>query len=261
MRNTTRDVGIKITQPGNDIGTDDTNLAFSSSWPVVRAIKLRQLDRPDFSTQTIPHNLGYPPLVISYQWAFNNGISLNALDMGDEAIYVDDTNIYWLPQSISSIVLAVLEVDISTAYNAPGVHTGNSSFSSSHSSVGIKFSKPNKDVTSLDLDDFILHSSARSPMLHAVAPVILDSNGSASYTHDLPYNPIFFAFSSATGSLFKHGVAYHAQNGTFSGGLAAQTNGNIISINNGLAGLPASFVIFKDPFDIDDNIINVTVRA
>lgn len=246
------DFGIKVSQIGQDVTDGDTQQVFSSSWPVLRIITAKELRDLSHSATTIPHNLKFTPAFITY-----GPTSDSNLNMPRQNIYADSSNLYWSHPGVGSILddtyIIVLDVDIETAFKAPQINASTSSQAVSVSDFGIRLTKPTKDVSSKDLRDYIIHSSARSPMLHAVVPGVTDSNGSFSYTHDLPYNPIFFVYAQALTASF--GNPYVLLN-NFAG---VTTSGSTISITGALSNTKVSVVILKDPFTINSNIIKVIV--
>ena len=233
--------GIKISQPGNDVDSGDVNLLFNSAWPTLRVITAKELKVLGETLTTIPHNLGFVPMFIG--WSPLNGF----LNMPRQNISIDSNNLYWSHpgngSQLDDTSIMVFDLDIEKEYLAPKINLSTSSSASAENSVGLRFTKPDKDVSSKDLRDYIIHSSTRSPMVHAVIPM---SNG--SYTHDLPYNPIFLVFGQSS-----IGGAYTLLN-NFAG---VTTSGSTISIT-GITG-KASIVILKDPFYLDSNIVKVNL--
>lgn len=254
------DFGIKVSLPGNDVNTaDDTQLLFSSSWPSIKIFKNIQVVQtipptPTGTTKLYSHGLGFVPAVIPYGGIGGSNTTGNAAEISRQNIITDSSNIYLQPgNSVTinlNIRLSILYLDITTPFTAPITQVGPSNAVKPDANFGIKISKDGKDVKSHDLRDFILHSSARSPMVHAVVPGVIPASGRFTYTHDLPYNPIFFAYIQVFGVPGE----YLLLNG-FAG---LQANGQTITIV-GPVGSACSVVILKDPFQITDNIIGVSV--
>lgn len=238
--------GIKISQPGNDVDSGDVNLLFNSAWPTLRVITSKELRVLGETLTTIPHNLNFTPMILT--WGPTGGF----LNMPRQNIFVDSQSVYWSHpgngSQLDDTSIMVFDIDIEKEYLAPKVNLSTSSSASSQSSVGIRFTKPDKDVSSKDLRDYIIHSSTRSPMLHAVIPMA----GNGSYTHDLPYNPIFLVFGQTTVT-GAPGTPYALLN-NFAG---VTTNDKTITIT-GATG-KVSIVILKDPFYLDSNIVDVTI--
>lgn len=252
------DYGIKISLPGVNIETaSDTQLLFSSSWPSIKIFKNVHIQQviPAHSTGAIKlysHNLGFVPAVIPYGGIAGTNTSNGVADISRQNTSADTSNVYILVSNNTlpinlDIRISILYLDITTPFKAPTINTGASGISTPDSDLGFKLSKDNKDIKSTDLRDFLIHSSARSPMIHAVVPGTIPASGTFSYTHDLPYNPIFFAF-------FQTSNTYVLINGY--AGLS--TSGSTISITAATGSL-VSIVILKDPFQITDSLINVSL--
>lgn len=252
------DFGIKLSLPGSEVETAaDTQLLFNSSWPSLKIFKNIEVTQtipalPTTNTLLYNHGLNFVPAVIPYGGAGGSTSSGGVAEISRQNVGADTNNLYLLKGGNSQpinldIRLSILYLDITVPFTAPVIDTGPSAAARPSPDFGFKISKDGKDVSSTDLRDFILHTSARSPMVHAVVPGTIDTSGTFTYTHDLPYNPIFFAFIQQTG-------LYVLLNG-FSG---LTTVGQTITIK-GVAGTPCSIVILKDPFQITDNIINISL--
>lgn len=257
------DFGIKVTLPGNDVATaSDAQLLFSSSWPNLKVFTSLQFQ------QTIPansptivlynHALGFVPAFIPYGGLGGSNNANGVAEISRQSLFVDNQNIYFLggnPHPITLDIYATLfYLNIEQAFTAPVVNTGSSISGTPDKDFGIKLSKANKDISSKDMRDFLLHSSARSPMVHAVVPGVIPGSGAGvatfSYTHDLSYNPMFFAYVSTSAGV----SSYFLINGV--SGL--NTTGNTITIKTTIGSL-LSIIILKDPFTIVDNVINVSL--
>lgn len=256
------DFGAKVALAGADVITaPDYNLLFSSSWPNIKVIDSIITDAVDDSLIVYKHNLGFVPAFIPYGGL---GKSPQTAQMSRQNITVDKTNFYYIPGGPFApgplhIGLTYYDIDIETAFIAPEVATGSSVLAHPDPDFGIKLAKDGKDISSNDLRDYIFHSSARSPMLHAVVTgrlpaATLPAVTTFSYTYDLSYTPIFMSFLE-TSTLGR----YQAVNG-YAG---TATQGNTISISGSLTVTNpqprVSIVILKDPFSIEDNIITVTL--
>jgi len=236
---------IKVSLPGNDVESADVNLAFSSDWPNVRIIKSGELKVLGETFTTIPHTLGLTPAFLTW------GPSSGYLDMPRQNVFVTNSNFYWSHpgngSQLDDLFLMVFDIDIETEYHAPTFNQSTSSSAQSVSDAGIRFTKLTKDITSTDLRDYILHSSARSPLLHAVIPKTIGVSGNFSYTHDLPYSPIFMVYAEQS---IATGPAYVLLN-NFAG---VTTSGQTITVSGITSGNKVSIVILKDPFYIDSNV-------
>lgn len=251
------DFGIKLTQSGHDVqGAGDQELLFSSSWPVLPVVyngKFTGLTS-DNPLVLLTHNLGFVPAFMAYTPG-------STYTVGGANVSADKKNIYWSPGGggqppfAVSIAIKVFNIDIEKNFLAPQIRTSTSAQAHGDENFGVKFSKETKDVYSNDLRDFLIHSSTRGPMIHAVANGLGNAPGSIgntmnfNYAHDLPYNPLFLTYMQSS-SLTSYFLV-----STFA---ATQTSGNNISIVGMPAGSRASIVVFKDPFQISDNIIKVS---
>lgn len=265
------DFGVKVALPGVDTATaSDAQLLFSSSWPNIKIFKnlpflnitIDSTGNANNFAQLYNHGLSFVPAVIPYGKAFFS-TSSDTADINRQNILADNQNLYVLtqgagPVSFSSRV-SILYLDIETPFTAPITNNGDNNVARADTNFGIKLSKVGKDIKSNDMRDFILHSSTRSPMIHAVVPGQIPASQSGfntfSYTHDLSYNPIFFAFIQEPGiGTLSSTTPYVLLNGY--AGLS--TVGNTISIT-GPSISKVSIIILKDPFNITDNIINVSL--
>lgn len=263
------DWGIKLSLPGADVRTaPDSSLIFSSSWPNLKIatnvfIPTASATFVNGVSPVYKHNLGFVPLFVPY--GNNPGITggqgntgvQQVANISRQNISADNQSIYFIDTGGATgypdIGLYVYYVDIEKPYTAPVVNVGSSTTIARSSDWGIKASKPNKNINSTDMRDFTIHSSSRAPMLHAVAPGITQASGSNfafSYTHDLDYTPIFFAYVQVPSANNTYAL--------FNGYSGLSTNGNTITLTTS-AVQKCSIVILKDPFSINDNIIEVNV--
>lgn len=262
------DIGIKVSLPGQDVKTaPDSQQLFNSGWPTLPIYKNIFVPAHDTQAssngyfQVYHHGLGFVPAVLPYGNTGTGGYQASA-SINRQNIAFDNENIYLIPSKpgtgTTDMGLMIFNLDIEKPYQAPNVNAALSSSIGRSKDFGIKATKENADITSTDLRDFVIHSSTRSPLIHAVVPgqlpaAPLPANTTFSYSYNLPYNPMFFAYmQDPTLS------AYTLVNGY--AGLATQ--GNTISITGSLvnAGQPrVSIVLLKDPFYIDDNIINLSL--
>lgn len=266
------DFGIKASLPGKDVNdAGDSDLLSSSSWPTLKmytSVFRPTTNSTEIGANGLPilykHNLGFVPAIIPFGNAVGNGQGNNATqlyaDLNRQNLAIDKYNVYYIPPGgpagTPDMGLSIFYLDIEKSFEAKNINTGTSSNIAIDNNYGIKMTKENADIDSNDLRDFIIHSSTRSPLVHAVVPGIATGDSifkSFSYTHTLPYDPIFFAYTEVvySGSLIEN--CYTLINGY--GGLG--TSNKTITITVGTQSR-TSFVILKDPFSIDDNVITVT---
>lgn len=269
---------VKLAQPGIDVKTaGDENLVYNSNWPLLKIYKQGQvsIDAQSSRLKIVDHNLGYVP---AYWYVSNTNIQVTV----NSPVPVDDTRAQWsgpvyFPPTIDKTSLYydpgnntdkgpnkfyyyIFALDIETPYLAPQIKSGGV-IGPRNTKTVFKLAKQGKDISSTDLEDYVINSDARSPMIHAVQPLVLDSSGSATFYHNLGYIPMFFAYFRADGSLGPVGAlagtwiqlsVNASQSNTF------KTDENKISYINGIAGDHISIVVLKDPFEIS-NVISVTV--
>lgn len=268
-----QDVGAKVSQPGKDVeGGNDQDLLFSSSWPNLKIVfngrvrtKTTELVEPGVTPGVVlRHNLGYVPFFIPYIppvssdeeggiFIFRNpftadekNIYINRLTGGAQQVNVD-------------VYLMVFALDITKNYKASNIAVGESSSARGDRDTGIKLTKENKDTTSDDLRDYIVHSRTRSPLVHEVVTGYPTKTGATAslksfvYEHDLPYNPMFFVYQQGYGTVLMPSDSYLIVNG-FAG---IQTEGNKITVGELNKDNKVSIVILKDPFIINDSTYKV----
>lgn len=145
-------------------------------------------------------------------------------------------------------------------YQAPSFNVGSQSAAVSKGKTVFKLAKEGKDINSTNLEDYIIHSDARSPMIHSreirVAGPDPTSPGGFGYTfyHNLGYIPIFFAWQYGTGNQLDVFVPFY----TDSEGDAIFLVDEEKIVYQRSSRTTVSVVVLKDPF-IVDNIINVTI--
>lgn len=254
---------VKLVQPGYDVKTaGDENLIYSSEWPLLE-IYMQDTATFDVTKSSIlaRHDLQFPPVF----WYFANtpekawenfgniGTARRAEyfgPIGDGVLGMDDTKLDYTPQAFpntsgsAQIYFYIFALDITKQYNAPIIKVGAVS-GGNDNNFAFKIAKPNKDVSSHDLSDFILHSKARSPLIHSVNP----SPGvvkTFSVTHGLGYVPMFFPYVKTNGkyNLLPTGL----------GGSSNLVSDEQSITFNDTAGKEISIVILKDPFLIDYSI-------
>lgn len=255
---------VKLAQPGYDVKTaGDENLIYSSKWPLLE-IYMQDTATFDVTKSSIlaRHDLQFPPVF----WYFANtpetawenfGAITQARraeffgPIGDGSLGMDASKLFYTPNSFpltsgtARLYFYIFALDLSKQYNAPIIKVGAVS-GGNNNNFAFKIAKNGKDVSSNDLSDFILHSRARSPLIHSVNP----SPGvvkSFVINHNLGYVPMFFPYQkNANGS---YTLLPTGQGGADS--LLSDIN-NIIFTS--AAGKELTIVVLKDPFLIDNSI-------
>ncbi len=254
---------IKLAQPGYDVHTcGDENLIYSSQWPVLKIYKQGSATVGDVTqTTTIAtHDLGFPPVF----WYFSNATINKWLGTGAmtnerraefsgpigsaASIKVNDGKLVYEPGGFATgslnLYYYVFGLDLTKQYTAPIVKVGAQSGGSGNRVF--KVAKEGKDVSSDDLRDFVIHSRARSPMIHSVNP-----SGAVLKTftvdHNLSYNPMFFGYTKGTDG-------YYTLIPTGTGGASSFTSTDKTVTFNDTGGKEITIVILKDPFVIDQSV-------
>lgn len=259
--------GIRVALPGVDVNTaPDYNLVFSSEWPNLKIAANPTVPLPSSSSNDVviyTHNLGFVPAAIPFIGLPNTAelsIPLDSLNLS-QYILADTQNIYFFGNTPppTDLGLLIFAIDITKPFTAPIINAGYSQTAVNNSNVqyGIRVAKVGYDCSNPDVRKFILRSDCRSPMVHAVAPGPVEPVTGFSYTHDLPYNPIFFSFIQQNTSSNRY-VSIVSSGGSIAN---MQVAGNTITVAKGenVSGLNASIVVLQDPFIISDNIITVSV--
>lgn len=260
---------FKLAQPGYDVKTaGDENLVYSADWPLLK-IAFQGILAMDDVTQkytAVEHKLGYPAMfwffantpVGAWQNSGNIGTRRRAEffgPVGDGSVVMDSNRLAWQPVASpgttgkSQLYYYVFALDLTQQYNAPIIKVGAVGGGSDHAPV-FKIAKPNKDLASKDLSDFIIHSRARSPLIHSVNP----SPGivkNFSVRHGLGYNPMFFAYS-------KNAAGQYSLLPTGQGGSSSLLSNTQDITFTDSGGKEITIVILKDPFVVDYSVrVNV----
>lgn len=233
-------IGVKMSNIGWDVkSAGDANLYFSSSWPMLK------IEATDTASQgsTVKHSLNYPPL--AFAWNPVDGLSVCAVDSG----------VVYLPQLGSTPYrYFIFRQPVNVAYQSPVVKGPLQNPTLADNDFGMRFVKDGKELSSKDLRDFTLHSSARSPLLHAVITGNLGALGAGDFAGitglkwvpDLPYRPVYFVFYSADGTTWN----------PVSTVSAIPPRVNFDTLDKGIvlnaAGLTGqgSIILLKDPLDL-----------
>lgn len=241
------DIGIKISQPGWDVSSaGDANLYFSSSWPI---LKIESTDTIQITSNTdfsIKHDLQYPPL--AFLWSPNVG--LTPLQSTSRLVTLPFPSANYAGEMVTYFIF---RLPLNVAYQSPVIKATPQPPGGSNIDFALKFVKQGKDINSNDFRDFTIHSSARSPLLHAVitskvGPIDKGTFAGVTglkWTPDLPYRPVFFAYYSADNEVFVP-VSTAGQ---------VPPKANYDDIDNGILVNAASLtgygsiVLLKDPLD------------
>lgn len=258
---------VKLAQPGYDVKTaGDENLIYSSAWPLLKIYKQGSVKFPAARlSELVKHDLGFIP----FFWYFANtpidtwGVTSTGQEarsefmgpIGDGSMQIFADKLQWTPPTFPAVsgntqaYYYIFALDITKEYIAPQIKVGGAIGARDTSRV-FKVAKEGKDYKSDNLFDFILHSRARSPLIHSVNP----SPGvvkSFTAVHNLGYLPMFFAFvKNANGS--------YSPLPTGQGGSSSLQSTDKTVVFNDTGGKEVTIVILKDPFLLDYTV-NVTI--
>lgn len=253
---------IKLAQAGFDVKTaGDENLIYSSEWPLLEIYKQDSVTY-DVTQDTIltKHDLGFPPVF----WYFSNmsesawqgSGALNQAKraeffgpVGDGTLGIDGGQLTYkagfpFTSGVARIYYYIFALDLTKQFDAPIIKVGALAGGNDGNHV-FKIAKHGKNVASKDLSDYIIHSRARSPLIHSVNP----SNGSVKnfvVNHGLGYTPMFFGYVKNNG---KYSLLQTGQGGSSS---FLSDEKNITFNDNG--GKELTIVVLKDPFLVDYSI-------
>lgn len=257
---------LKLAQPGFDAKTaGDENLIYNSRWPLLPIYKQGSFASGDVTQAAtiVEHNLGYPAMF----WFFSNAPASAATNtgdigqpekrseffgpVGDATIQITNNKLLYVPSSSPTtsgsirLYYYVFAIDLTKQFTAPIIKVGG--VGGAHRKRVFKIAKAGKSVYSDNLDDFIIHSDARSPLVHSVNPGTV-KGGKFIVEHNLSYNPMFFAYSQGSSG----GYTLLA---TGSGGSTIlQSDTQKVSFSEAISGRVMSIIILKDPFAIDYSV-------
>jgi hypothetical protein len=264
------DVVIKLAQPGYDVKTaGDENLVYSSQWPLLKIYRQDKFRIPDVTVATTiaTHDLKFIPV---FWWfsnatlaAWSNGFGDTLVNeqrseffgpTGGGTLSIDANKLNFSPEVNTNVgalngYYYIFALDLTKQYTAPVVRIGAVSGRGEDKYV-FKIAKPGKDVSSHNLDDFIVHSRARSPLIHSVNPGKVTEDlggGNFGFTvyHDLDYLPMFFGYTkNANGS---YSIIYTGQGGS----TLFESDEKKIRFTEAANTREMTIVILKDPFLID----------
>lgn len=270
---------IKLAQPGYNVNTaGDENLIYNSNWPLLKIYQQGSFSSSDNATEhqlVTNHDLGYPPAF----WFFSNQPATDWYsDTGTQSarsefngpvqgLYpgVTDTKLVFdiNPGFVIGTVKFewyIFAIDLTVPYTAPQVKTGG--VGGGESTIKFKVAKSSKDISSTRLEDYVIHSDARSPLIHAVYPAASKADSSFStgygftFYHNLGYVPMFFAYR-------KWGVTNNPTSNKYTPYLVGPGGGGgdyfivdekKISYVALQADVDMSLLILKDPFNADYSV-------
>jgi hypothetical protein len=250
---TRQSYGIKVSQPGYDATTaPDHKLLYNSSWPSLQTIYELYIDAPTirtyptinlgvFTVYVIPHNLGFYPWPLFYEArsGYCYGRTPNA-----SGFFFDSRNLYFnnadsrITSNSIKFVIQIFNINIiqDVQYPTPQAGTG-SKFTDSD--FGFKIPKENKDISSSDMRDFIVHSRCQSPALVSVS-----TNNSSYFNSSTGYItvPLTTSYIPITAVYLNLGITNANNEAVY----YMDSNLNLSFANNSLSyfvGIPGSAVV------------------
>jgi hypothetical protein len=256
------DVGFKISKPGYDAKrTVGQNLVYSSSWPSLAVAYETTIPNPltgPFSTQTVNHNLKFPPF--TFVWAIGPDPSGLTGAVAERRIPgtadIDLDNVYLKTNGLSAIETDFLytathlhikcfQLDLSKDVDyilAPG-ETYKTPYDNN---FGVKFARPNKNIDSTDLRDFAVHSRCQSVLALAVKTQATNDPANpttAQYTNKFRTPVWVYGYVRSTAGRYRWaalgGQAYPI---TRTDGFVTNLQYNVLAGDNGV-----TLVILRDP--------------
>lgn len=256
---------VKLAQPGYDVKTaGDENLIYNSNWPLLKASKAGSYKTKEIGVvnTVAEHDLGFIP----FFWYFANtpintwAVFLTAGQearsefmgpLGDGAMEIDAKSLKFQPRGSfpavtgpAQLYYQIFALDITKQYNAPIIKLGG--IQGSRPNRVFKVAKEGKDISSDNLFDFVIHSRARSPLIHSVNP----SPGAQTnfvVPHNLLYQPLFFGFEKTSRGTYKS--MFTGQGGSDS----FQADDTKVTYQ-GSGAKEITIVILKDPFLVDYSV-------
>lgn len=261
---------IKLAQKGFDAKTaGDENLIYSSLWPLLKIYKQGSYKTSNIGVNNLvaEHDLGFIPFFWYFAntplaaWQNNGPVGVQNRSeymgpLGDGNMEITNNKLQFQPNSAfpstngkAQLYFYIFALDITKEFKAPQVKVGALSGPADNDHV-FKIAKEGKSIDSTDLFDYVVHSRARSPLIHSVNP----SPGVIKefiVEHNLGYLPMFFGFEkTATGS-------YKAMPTGQGGSSSFQSTDKTIRFTD-TGGKEMTIVILKDPFLIDYSVqVNV----
>lgn len=264
---------VKLAQPGYDVNTaGDENLIYNSNWPLLKIVASGTFETTDTATEfqiICEHKLGYPPafwwfgnmddtsLNTAEKSKYNTGIAVN-VGMDEKALYL------CTPPGTAfghiKIEWYIFALDLTKNYTAPQIRVGG--VANAESDVKFKIAKPGKSITSNNLDDFVIHSDTRSPLIHSVTNGVATADGSSptgfslTATHNLGYEPMMMVYRyeslTNTARYFYHPYIVSLNDG---GGsdyfIVDDKKVEWAALEGDKVSARMAIVILKDPFIID----------
>jgi hypothetical protein len=179
------DFGAKGSTKGYNVqDVADYLQLFNSSWPLLK------IDLSGNFSGTVTHDLGYPPFHFM-------ATSTGQVDQNAGNYAVDSTTLA-RAYGVGTPRYYICRLDLTNPFTAETI-PGTTRTVNISDDYGFKVMKPGKDITSADLRDYTLDSSARSLMVQQVShETMVNTGGGLGYettvSFDTGYTPIAFVF-------------------------------------------------------------------
>lgn len=236
----------------------DQDLILSSASPLLKIFRVVKVTVSiPASTLNVPiftHNLGYAPFYLI--WESNSGLWMSGGSMYSSctSTTIRYSNYGGSAMTNKTFIIMVCRNPLIKNVLSPIFRTQSREAAIRNRDYGLITAKDGKSTDSEDMRDFTFHSDTRALLIHRVLAGSMVNTGSdirLEWTNDLPYIPIWFAFTS-----IDMGVSWQYQYG---GGQAPPIaiqdtgTGNVSTrgFDPGDGTLPlGSIWIFKDPFTL-----------
>lgn len=255
---------IKLAQPGFDVSTaGDENLIYDSNWPLLKIYKQgsHKIGNATTDSVVVEHDLGFIPMFWYFAntplsaWQNSGNVGIQARSefmgpMGDGTMEIFNNRLEWKATPFggssgrSQLYYYIFALDITKQYTAPIIKLGG--ISGARGDRVFKIAKAGKSVDSDNLFDYVIHSRARSPLIHSVNP----SPGAVKefkVEHKLTYLPMFFGFEKTANGGYKSMPTGQGGSSSF------QSDENSITFTD-TGEKEISIVILKDPFQVSYSV-------
>lgn len=252
--------GVKFAQIGADVTrAADYELHFSSQWPTVHVLKGGYFVNTIASGEVFyEHGLGFVPAFIPYTYDSTDG----SYQIARTILAADERYIYFYSggggggsgSAERHFGIFLFNINIENNFRAPQSNP-TAAASADSAGYGLKLTDGIATVNSDNMQDYKVNTDGRAPLVHSVAFGVGTEAGSTSvlrnfsYTHDLPYNPMFIPFVESS--------SHPGQYVNISNFAGVSTVGETITLHDLSQTQRASIVVLKDPFDVSGNTVSV----
>lgn len=238
---------VKVAQPGwNATTAPDWALVFNSDWPSLQ-IAFEQtftFNANQAISISVDHNLGYVPIAMAW-------ITVNGLNYGRVSeLETNATKVFFFGPTISEptiVTIRCFAVDTTKEASYP-LPSSAAAKTAPDISTFIKIAKPNRSITSPNLNDFILNSVAQSPAILNVATqagkYFHNNNpyGTAPLSIQYPLQTSYIPWVIGAIGLGGGDYVYYTPDA-----LLYEQSTNTLVFQYGAAGPDASLIVMRDP--------------